>query len=113
MSSEEEAKKEEVKEDWYDRDKKRDAILRVLRHVLQNPQDGKQALNDETKARELFESHGQIKVPQDARTIFFESGEKNLKEGSSVIIELPADGTSPNLPDQVLMKYVLGNYQHW
>jgi hypothetical protein len=104
---------EVVKEDWYDRDKKREAILRVLHHILKNPADGKQAQADETKARELFETHGQIKVPEDARTIFFESGEKNLKEGSSVIIELPADGTPPNLPDKVLMKYVLGNYQHW
>src|SRR4051812_5216990 len=99
--------------DWDDRDKKREAILKVLRRVLENPQDGKDAVGDDAKALALFKTYGPIDVPPDARAIFFSPGEKKRAEGSSVLIELPPDTTPKDISDDLLITYVLGNYQHW
>jgi hypothetical protein len=110
---------------WYQRQEKRDAIVAFLRHIWANPQDGLSCLGKDTgdkNAEALFETHGGIAVPTDegARVIVFAAGEKALKPGSSVIIELPPPGwpkddggqlTTPT--DDQLLKLVLGNYVHW
>jgi hypothetical protein len=106
----------EPTEDWYDRETKRDAILKVLRYIIANPAEAQACVGDDVKAHALFEQAGAIDIPEveGARVVFFDSGEKKLGPGSSVIIELPpSELTGTNPTDDDLLKYVLGNYVHW
>jgi len=86
--------------DWYDRKKKSAAILRVMRHIVANVAAGKNCVgkgrppfNADVDAHKLFEDPniGNIKIPNDARVVIFDSGEEALEPGSSIIIELPPD----------------------
>jgi hypothetical protein len=106
--------------DWFKRKEKREAILRVMKHIAGNPADGQKCVGNDAEARKLFEDPkvGNIAIPADARVIVFKAGELDLREGSSVIIELPpAPATmpthSPNPSDRELLSYVIGNYVHW
>ena len=102
------------KRDWKQLDDKRAAIIAVLDYIVsQPPAVGQRCINDEAFARGLFEDPaiGNIVVPPGARTIFFQSGERALKEGGSVILELPRAGTPQTGED--LLIYVLGNYKYW
>jgi hypothetical protein len=101
--------------DWYDRDKKREAIVKVLRYVADNPEKGMECVGNDEKAHALFREIGNIEIPKEegGRAIFFAPGEKKLEPGSSVIIELPAAGSNTGATDNDLLKYVLGNYVHW
>jgi hypothetical protein len=100
--------------DWNDPDKKRDAILRVLRHIVANPAAGQNCLGNDAAAHALFENPeiGNIKIPPGARVVMLPTGEEALRAGSSLIIELP--GAMPATPsDSQLLGQVLGNYRFW
>src|SRR5438067_12930801 len=113
--------------DWCDRHKKREAILRVMRYIVAHPEAGKKCVGHgrppfaaDVEAHRLFEDKniGNIKIPNDARVIFFGSGEEVLEPCSSLIIELPPD-PPPLLPmlsgqwsDTELLTFVLGNYRY-
>jgi hypothetical protein len=91
--------------------------LKVLRHVVKTPEEGSECIGDDDKAYALFKRVGEIDIPKDkgGRAIFFAAGEKQSEEASSVIIELPPaqpEG-APELTDDQLLKFVLGNYVHW
>ena len=58
-------------EGWYDLDRKSDAVYKVLRYLAEHPDEGLECVGDDAKTREFFEDHGDIKVPADARVIFF------------------------------------------
>lgn len=104
--------------DWYDREKKRAAILRVMRYLVENPTVARECVGHDARLRALFEDEaiGNIQVPEDkgARTIVFAAGETALGAGGSVIIELPPPRvTSASAPsDNELLSYVT-NYVHW
>jgi hypothetical protein len=100
--------------DWADDKKKNTAVYKVLRYLAANPEEGEGLVGRDDKARQLFEKIGGIRVPveDDARVIFFPSGERDREIGSSVILEIPSeDATKVN--DEDLKKYVLGNYEYW
>lgn len=105
-------------DEWYDRDKKRAAILRVMRYLVANPTVARECVGHDARLRALFEDEaiGNIHVPEDkgARTIVFAAGETALGAGGSVIIELPppAATAAPAMSDAELMSYVT-NYVHW
>lgn len=114
--------------DWYDRKKKSDAILRVMRYIVANAAAGKKCVgrgrppfNADVDAHTLFEDPkiGNIKIPNDARIVIFDSGEEDLEAGSSIIIELPPDPApapprfSAGWSDSELMTFVLGDYKYW
>ena len=100
--------------DWSDLNKKRAAILRVLRHIVAHPAAGQNCLGNDAAAQALFENPqlGNIAIPAGARVVMFPAGEETLKEGSSLIIELPAQGLS-NPTDAQLLGQILGNYKYW
>ena len=54
--------------DWYVRDKKRDAIVRVLRYIIQNPDKGLECVghDNDMKAHALFKDPkiGNIQMPE-------------------------------------------------
>jgi hypothetical protein len=102
--------------DWADRDKKREAIVKVLRYLAEHPAEALSCVGNDQKAHALFKRVGQIDIPEaeGARVIFFAPGEKKLGPATSVIIELPEDpGAAAQASDTELLKYVLGNYAHW
>lgn len=114
--------------DWYDRKKKSEAILRVMRYIVANPAAGKKCVgrgkppfSADVESHKLFEDPaiGNIKVPTDARIVIFDSGEEALEPGSSVIIELPPDPApappkfSASWSDTELLTFVLGDYKYW
>jgi hypothetical protein len=102
---------------WSDREAKRIAILKVLRHVAKNPAEGEECVGNDEKAHALFKRVAQMDIPKDkgGRAIFFAPGEKTSEEASSVIIELPPPQPegAPEPTDDELLKFVLGNYVHW
>jgi hypothetical protein len=104
--------------DWYDRDKKRAAILRVLRYVVAHPEEGQACIGNDAKVHALFQDPniGNIEIPEDqgARAIVLPLGETQLEHGGSVIIELPGPEVTPaaNLSDDELIQYAI-NYIHW
>ncbi len=100
--------------DWSDLDKKRAAILRVLRYIVAHPEAGQAALNNDAAARALFEDPqiGNITVPANARVVMLPAGEEALNQGGSVIIELPS-GTNANPTDADLLAQILGTYKYW
>ncbi len=100
--------------DWTNLNKKRAAILRVLRYIVANPQAGQACVGNDAAARALFEDPqiGNITVPAGARVLMFPAGEESLREASSVVLELPPAGeASPG--DAALLGHVLGNYKYW
>ena len=102
--------------DWADRDKKRDAIVKVLRYLAKHPEEAASCVGNDKKAHDLFKKAGQIDIPEaeGARVIIFASGEKKLGPATSVIIELPEDpAAAAGASDTELLKHVLGNYIHW
>jgi hypothetical protein len=107
--------------DWYDKQKKGDAILRVMRYIAANPAAGKNCIGNDTEAHKLFEDPkiGNIKIPQGGRVVIFDTGEEALEAGSSVIIELPPNPPpappkiSAGWSDKELMTFVLGDYKYW
>jgi hypothetical protein len=106
--------------DWFDRAKKRAAILNVMRYIAAHPEAGKNCVGNDVEAHKLFEDPkiGNIKIPPGGRVVIFDTGEEALEVGSSVIIELPPNParmpfTSPEPSDRELLSYVLGNYVHW
>ena len=104
--------------DWYDRDKKRAAILRVLRYLIAHRDIALECIGRDGRLRALFEDAaiGNIHVPEGegARTIIFATGETALGAGGSVSIEMPPPEVTPasNLTDDELISYAL-NYVHW
>lgn len=114
--------------DWCDLKKKREAILRVIRYIIAHPEAGQQCIGHgrppfagDVQAHHLFEDPniGNIKIPDDARVIFFASGEDASDACSSLIIELPPHpfpsfpAFSGQLSDTELLAFVLGNYRYW
>ena len=102
--------------DWADRDKKREAIVKVLRYLAQHPDEALGCVGNDQKAHALFKRVGQIDIPEakGARVVIFAPGEKKLGPESSVIIELPEDpAAAAQASDTELLKYVLGSYSHW
>ena len=106
--------------DWNDRNKKRNAILRVMRYIVANPAAGQKCIDNDPEAHKLFEDPkiGNIKIPKGGRVVIFDTGEEALEVGSSVIIELPPNParmplTSPDPSEREMLSYVLGNYIHW
>jgi hypothetical protein len=105
-----------VTKDWADRDKKREAIVKVLRYLAQHPDEALSCVGDDQKAHALFKRVGQIDIPEaeGARVILFAPGEKKLGPEASVIIELPEDpAAAAKASDTELLRFVLGNYAHW
>jgi hypothetical protein len=100
--------------DWHDLNKKVDAILRVMRHIVNHPAAGQNCVGNDAAARALFEDPniGNISIPSGSRVVMFAAGEEALKEKGSLIIELP-DASSPNPSDETLIAKVLGNYKYW
>ncbi len=99
---------------WPILDDKRAAIIDVLEYLKAQAQEIRdRSVTDDAFARSLFEDPniGNITVPPEAKTIFFHPGERALKEGGSVILELPRAGTTTSGED--LLTYVLGNYKYW
>ncbi len=99
---------------WTVLDDKRAAIIDVLEYLKAQPQEVRdRSVQDDAFARSLFDNPdiGNITVPPEAKTIFFQPGERALKEAGSVILELPAAGTTTAGED--LLTYVLGNYKYW
>ena len=102
------------KNDWSDDQIKNGAVYKVLRYLAAHPDEGSDLVGRDDKARHLFEKIGGIRVPveDDARVIFFPSGERALEVGASVILEIPPDGAK-EMSDEELKKFVLGNYEYW
>jgi hypothetical protein len=102
------------KNDWADNKKKNRAVFKVLRYLAAHPDEGADLIGRDDKARQLFETIGGIRVPveDDARVIFFPSGERDLEVGSSVILEIPSEDAT-RMSEEDLKKYVLGNYEYW
>jgi hypothetical protein len=104
--------------DWYNRDKKRAAILRVLRYLIEHPAEGRACIGNDARVHALFEDPaiGNIDIPEDkgARAIVLPPGEAKLEHGGSVTIELPGPEVTPqaNLNDDDLLQYAI-NYIHW
>jgi hypothetical protein len=100
--------------DWYDLDKKNEAVYKVLEYLAQNPDDGSKRVGKDDEARQLFEEKGGIQVPvsDGARVIFFASGERALLHGASVVLEVPP-GRITGATDDQLKQFVLGNYPYW
>ena len=102
---------------WYDTPQKREAILKVLRHIVEHPEKGLACIGNDANAHALFKNIGGIAVPEaeGGRAIVFASGELKLEAGSSVIIELPPPSMTPgsNPSDTDLLAFVIGNYIHW
>jgi|GEM_PF-2529959 len=115
-------------QDWCDRKKKREAILRVLRYIVEHPAEGERCVGRgkppfqaDVNAHRLFEDPriGNITIPDDARVVIFGNGEEALEPCSSIIIELPPHPAPPpprfsaGWSDEELMTFVLGNYRYW
>jgi hypothetical protein len=101
-------------EDWFDLDKKSDAVYKVLRYLAAHPEEGLACVGNDEMARQLFEDKGRVEVPAEkgARVIFFASGEQALQHGGSVIIEVPSQPI-PDASDDQLKLRILGNYPYW
>jgi hypothetical protein len=100
---------------WDNWDEKKAATKAVLRHIVNKPADGVNAVVSDAFARELYEnaSIGDINVPPNVKVVFMASGESALEKKGSVVIEVPPQ-TAANLSDDELMKkYVLGIYKMW
>jgi hypothetical protein len=98
--------------EWYDLEKKSDAVYKVLRYLAEHPDEGLECVGDDAKARQLFEDKGDIKVPAGARVIFFAPGEQASIHRGSVILEVPAQPTTDATDDQLKIR-ILGNYPYW
>jgi hypothetical protein len=114
--------------DWNNRQDKHDAILAVLRYIVNNPQAGQRCVGrgrppfrEDVEAHRLFEDPniGNMNIPNDGRVVIFNSGEEALEPASSIIIELPPIPAPPPprfsgaWSDEELMTFVLGNYRYW
>lgn len=103
-----------IRRNWQLLDDKRAAIIAVLEYVKTQPQEVRdRCVADDAFVRSLFEDAniGNITVPPKAKTIFFPTGERALKEAGSVILELPRVGIATAGED--LLIYVLGTYKYW
>lgn len=108
------APRENSNDDWSDLDKKHDAILRVLRYVIDHQAEGDDAVKNDKKAHGLFEDPqiGNIKIPNGARVIIFDKGEQTLGPAGSIVLELPPKSANA-YTDEELSAFVLGNYAYW
>jgi hypothetical protein len=102
------------KDDWSNEKTKNKAVYKVLRHLAAHPDEGADLVGRDDKARQLFETVGGIRVPveDNARVIFFPSGERGLNVGASVILEIPSE-EARGMTDEELKQFVLGNYEYW
>ena len=100
--------------DWYTEPAKNGAVWRVLDYVAVNPGEGLACVGKDDDARKFFERVGGITVPVDrgARVIFFAPGEKDLKIGSSVILEMPA-APMLNATDGQKQELIIAQYTYW
>jgi hypothetical protein len=114
--------------DWSNRQDKQDAILAVLRYIVEHRGAGERCVgrgrppfSADVEAHRLFEdpSIGNIQIPPDSRVVIFDSGEIAREGAGSVIIELPPVPAPPppkfssGWSDRELMTFVLGNYRYW
>ena len=91
------------------------AVVDVLRFVLAQPEDvARLCITDDKFVRGLFENPaiGNIDVPEKVKTIFLEEGERARKDKGSVIMEMPARGTSTDSPEE-LLSHVMCCYRVW
>jgi hypothetical protein len=102
------------KKNWDNWDEKVAATKAVLRHIVNKPADGVQAVANDAFARELYENEtiGNINVPSNVKVVFMASGESASEKKGSVVIEVPPV-TAGNQSDDDLLKYVLGIYKMW
>jgi hypothetical protein len=100
--------------DWTEEKKKNGAVYKVLHYLAEHPEEGMACVGNDQRAQDLFEKIGQVSVPtgKGARVIFFATGERDLKIGSSVILEVPPKANK-TFSDAELKKFVLGNYDYW
>ena len=100
--------------DWNDLNKKRAAILRVLRYIVAHPAAGQNCIGNDAAAHALFQDSqiGNVQIPAGGRVVMFQTGEEALAAGSSLIIELPG-ALSGTPTDSQLLGQVLGNYKYW
>jgi len=76
---------------WYCPDKKRIAILNVLKYMVQHQTQANALVGKDSDAREFFQTHGQMAVPIEygARVIVFHTEELGKKYKGHVWLELP------------------------
>lgn len=103
----------------WDKNGKPLAIMDVLAHIAAHPGVRDYCLNNESFSRQLFQDAkiGNIKVPDDVKTVFVPTGEHESLEFGSLIIELPPSGMKlpsvpPNEPHP-LLAYVICCYHLW
>lgn len=99
---------------WYNWDEKVAATKALLRHIVNKPADGVEAVGSDAFARQLYENPkiGNINVPPNVKVVFMPSGESTSEKKGSVVIEVPPL-TAANQSDEDLLKYVLGIYKMW
>jgi hypothetical protein len=100
--------------DWYKEETKSNAVYKLLHYLKDHPGDGLTCVGNDAAAKKLFEDKGGIAVPTDtgARVILFAPGERALRAGASVIIEIPPTGLR-DPTDKQLSEFILGDYDWW
>ncbi len=70
--------------DWENEEKKRDAIIRVMRYIIANPGAGQACVGNDAAARQLFENpgFGNVKVPPQGRVVIFDPGEEHYSQAA-------------------------------
>ena len=100
---------------WVDFDDKADAITDVLQHILTAPDTVRaRCLRDDDFTAELFRDPriGNINVPDEAKTIFIPTGEREKLDNGSFVIAAPPP-SAQGADDELLLSYVLCCYRQW
>ena len=100
--------------DWTKNKDKFDAIVAVLRHILNRDDKGykdmcDQCLQDNDFAKQLFKDPGDIDVPPDAKVVFVPVGDTQRPDYGSLILDAPPSTAGGQTDDQLLANFVLSH----